>query len=107
MIREIKRPSPLLVRPGATATPVRLVAPLRAFSLAAIAADPCDVAADAAIATAIELVGVAPHADEHAVRSLTVALRPSRRPPERRNNFARAGPGVAVSRRDRRAGRCG
>ena len=71
------------MRPGATATPLRLVAPIRALSLAAIAAGRCDVPADAAIATAIELVRVAPHADPDAIRCLTVHLRPSKLPPAR------------------------
>jgi hypothetical protein len=83
VIRETRRPSALLVRPGATSTPLRLVAPIRALSLAAIAAGHCDVPVDAAIATAIELVSVAPHADADAVRCLTVTLRPSRLPPAR------------------------
>lgn len=81
MIREIRRPSPLLVRPGATASALRLVAPVRSLSLAAIAAGQCDVPVDAAIATAIQLVSVAPDADVDAVRCLTVTLRPSKLAP--------------------------
>lgn len=81
MIREIRRPSPLLVRPGAIATPLRLVAPSRSLALAAISAGHCRVPVDPAVATAIQLVSVAPGADEDAVRRLTVALRPSKLPP--------------------------
>lgn len=78
MIHEIQRPAALLLRPLAHRARLQLDAPVRMFSLAAVAAGHCRVPVDAAIATGIHLAMIAPDATDDAVRALTATLRPSR-----------------------------